>query len=125
MTTKPENQAAQPAGQGPADKRLLAATKSYEKAIRLVQSGDPGDPNIFLEEHLDRISDGMGSLLVYLDQVSTDLVEVRRRTLSLIDQIQDRSWSSRPFLRGHGFIIATAPAPTHYAFRALGPQGTM
>jgi hypothetical protein len=70
---------------------LLAATKSYEKAIRLVQAGETGDPNVFLEDHLERISDGMGALLLYLDQVLTDLEEVRRRTLSLIDQIQDRA----------------------------------
>jgi hypothetical protein len=70
---------------------LLAATKSYEKTIRLVQSGDAGDPDVLLEEHLDRISDDMGSLLAYLDEVLTALEEVRRRTLSLIDQIQDRA----------------------------------
>lgn len=69
---------------------LLSATKVYRKAIKTVLRSEAAyAPDVLLDENIDAANQAMGDLHTHLERVEGDLEEVRRRTLGIIDDLQD------------------------------------
>ena len=45
--------------------------------------------DVLLDDNVDAANEAMGDLSTHLEQVERDLEEVRRRTLGIIDDLQD------------------------------------
>ncbi|HWQ55428.1 MAG TPA: hypothetical protein VN442_17205 [Bryobacteraceae bacterium] len=70
---------------------LLAGTKGYRKVIRRLTRDDtsPVPPGVALDKIVEDACDAFGELVEVLETLDDSLEEVRRRTLAIIDELEE------------------------------------